>query len=283
MQAADNMRIARDNVVALDDVQRAYANMAVSLAPEEDWSVRKALQGGISDLFGGFGDANRMDAEKPIPERTKRVAIKGHEFDVEESPVAKGFHKMSRAIDAWDASVWYALQRRTDPGEYLPPESTAGRLAHDVLRSSPYTLYSLAQFTVTQAIANRLAPGSGFLAGSFAGAWTEAKQQAGRVYVEARRRGMSVEEAQQAAFNVRMQNMALLLVTDPIQNPLTTTRRRRADPTRGTWPGWWPPDAATCSSTTARGGLHVREDRRWWPSRPTSARCGTPPRARLSN
>lgn len=62
--------------------------------------------------------------------------------------------------------------------------------------------------------------GSGFLAGSFMGAWTEAKQQAGRVYVEARRRGMSVEEAQQATFNVRMQNMALLLAMDPIQNLL---------------------------------------------------------------
>lgn len=31
---------------------------------------------------------------------------------------------------------------------------------------------------------------------------------------------MSVEEAQQAAFNVRMQNMALLLLTDPVQNLL---------------------------------------------------------------
>lgn len=38
--------------------------------------------------------------------------------------------------------------------------------------------------------------------------------------MEARRRGMSVEEAQQAAFNVRMQDMALLLAMDPIQNLL---------------------------------------------------------------
>ena len=50
------------------------------------------------------------------------------------------------------------------------------------------------------------------------GAWTEAKQQAGRVYVEARRKRMSVEKAQQAAFNVRMQNMALLLAIDPIRS-----------------------------------------------------------------
>ncbi|MDR1651971.1 MAG: hypothetical protein LBR87_09310, partial [Synergistaceae bacterium] len=66
LSARDNLKIARDDAEALDKVNRAIRSLALTVSPELDWSVTRAVQAGFSqDVFGGFAKANVWEAQNP--------------------------------------------------------------------------------------------------------------------------------------------------------------------------------------------------------------------------
>jgi hypothetical protein len=129
--------------------------------------------------------------------------------------------EQKRRLDRLEAKGWRWLSGKTDPGAFLSPRGTWNTFKGMVAENLPYTLFSIGQFLTTQAASNAILPGSGFFVASASGINTEASMQAGGVREQALDAGMSHEEAMAAASKVYWNNVALLAMTDPLQNYLT--------------------------------------------------------------
>lgn len=229
-----NMRIARDDAPELEAVYKSLNRLAIAFAPDQVWSTGKALRGGVADTLRGSANANLMEAEAPEKEPVKRpymppgmmnpeqevqvptysARLSGMSLE-EYKAYEQGLYRENKKAWAQTYANWAA---GIDPGAYLMPTTTGGRLWHDVVRSSPYTVKSMAE---TLAINALLGPGVGSVAAAMYSAGSESRLQAGNLYAEARARGLSPDEAYERANQVAAANMALLFASDYLQNLLT--------------------------------------------------------------
>ena len=253
MRTADNLRIARDDAVALDEVYKSYERMALAVTEGmEDWSVPKAFQSGTARFFEKLANTNRYIADTDEMGKTRFVPTMTEGF--------VGFALFASGIDRtgmlfrdlqkqygpaalrWIAGIQSSASRDIDPGEYMMPTSTAGRMVHDIVQSSPYAIYSMGRSLATNMLMNLIVPGGGVavsagrslgmrilgrianpgtIVATLQGAFGEGRMQAAGVYDEALTRGMPKEEAARIAEGVMRKNVALLLGTEYMQNALT--------------------------------------------------------------
>ncbi|MDR0654205.1 MAG: hypothetical protein LBG12_12995, partial [Synergistaceae bacterium] len=153
-----------------------------------------------------------------------------------------------RAVARKAAGFWYAAAKKADPGPYiLPPDGTWSRKGHELLRAAPYTGMAVAEFVLTAAAtkkilgpslaavdkftdaaaaaqyavdASKFAEAAAFAYGSWNGINKEAAGQAGAVFERGIEAGMTYEEARAAEVSAYWMNVAVLSVSDPLQNAL---------------------------------------------------------------
>ena len=153
-----------------------------------------------------------------------------------------------RAVARKAAGFWYAAAKKADPGPYiLPPDGTWSRKGHELLRAAPYTGMALAEFVLTAAAAKKIlgpslaavdkftdaaaaaqyavdaskfAEAAAFAYSSWNGINKEAAGQAGAVFERGIEAGMTYEEARAAEVSAYWMNVAVLSVSDPLQNAL---------------------------------------------------------------